>query len=192
MKFPETMLAVMVSERWSSCSHSEPFFIDRDASRFRYVLDFYRDGEIILAPGVSREEMVREAEYFGLPISDESVRYDMTAVAHLCQQLDAHEMGIAANSKVVAADIKKEAAKLHAIACAHQLVGQAIEKLAKKSQYHYVDLKKEEVATEWAKQSCPTILGNEHFKEAAAEIARVNNYKFAQPISTASFELGYF
>ena len=45
MKFPDTMLGALL-ERWDT--DSKPVFIDRDPHRFRYILDFYRDGAIVL------------------------------------------------------------------------------------------------------------------------------------------------
>jgi hypothetical protein len=47
MKHEETMLAKLVSEKWNPNSEV-PIFVDRDGERFKYILDFFRDGEILV------------------------------------------------------------------------------------------------------------------------------------------------
>jgi hypothetical protein len=68
MKFEDTMLANLISDKWISNNNSEePIFIDRDGERFKYILDFYRDEEIIVPRTVSIEAVKKDALYFGLP-----------------------------------------------------------------------------------------------------------------------------
>lgn len=63
---PDTMLAVLVSERWGSEGAEEPLFVDRDGQRFQFVLDFYRDGRARV-PAELFSSVQAEFEYFGLP-----------------------------------------------------------------------------------------------------------------------------
>ena len=44
---PDTMLARMVSEQWQA-DPSKEVFIERNGSRFEYVLDYLRDGKVSL------------------------------------------------------------------------------------------------------------------------------------------------
>jgi hypothetical protein len=68
---PNTMLARMVSKTWlceeeDNERKDEPLFIDRDGERFRYVLDFMRDGPNVSLPvTVSKEGFLKDLDYFG-------------------------------------------------------------------------------------------------------------------------------
>ena len=60
-----TMLTRMASETWLGEGKDEPLFIDRDGERFRYVLDFMRDGpQDSLPVTVSKESLLRDLDYF--------------------------------------------------------------------------------------------------------------------------------
>ena len=51
----------------------EPIFIDRDGDRFRYVLDYMRDGKVILPYNsvvVTKESLLVELQYFGFLVDD--------------------------------------------------------------------------------------------------------------------------
>lgn len=67
MKFEYTMLAKLVSAKWKSKKSEAAIFIDRDGERFKYILDFYRDGEILVPKTVALEVIKNDAMYFGLP-----------------------------------------------------------------------------------------------------------------------------
>jgi hypothetical protein len=69
---PNTMLTRMVSKTWSTEQDNdnerkdEPLFIDRDGERFRYVLDFMRDGPNVSLPvTISKEGFIKDLDYFG-------------------------------------------------------------------------------------------------------------------------------
>ncbi|CAB9507514.1 WD repeat domain 85 [Seminavis robusta] len=68
-----TMLARIASETWQKDPQSE-IFVERDGGRFKFVLDFMRDGQVILpAPGqVSKESLLNELAYFGFDNVDPS------------------------------------------------------------------------------------------------------------------------
>ena len=64
----DSMLAVMFNGRHELTSNSKgAYFIDRDGTHFRYVLNFLRDGEVCLPSdhGVL-VELLREADYYQL------------------------------------------------------------------------------------------------------------------------------
>ena len=82
LKYPESQLSKL-AEEWHNDTSSDfapnPIFIDRDGERFKYVLDGYRDGCIILPRTVSIGSLENELRYFGLskiPIRQERPTFD--------------------------------------------------------------------------------------------------------------------
>lgn len=70
-KFPNTMLARMASEMWQD-NKNAVMFIERDSERFRYCLDYMRDGKVHLSPVVSKEALLADLEYFAFEDVKES------------------------------------------------------------------------------------------------------------------------
>lgn len=70
----------------------EPIFIDRDPTRFRYILDFYRDGKMHLPVTVSLQEMQKDIEFFCLPTSafSDGVQHDPDEFLALRAELQQH------------------------------------------------------------------------------------------------------
>ena len=66
-RYPDSMLAKLVSEQWRPEDPSQPVFVDRDGQRFQFVLDFLRDGAVHLPHSVSEEALRVDFAYFGLP-----------------------------------------------------------------------------------------------------------------------------
>eukprot|EP00529_Nitzschia_sp_RCC80_P036307 CAMPEP_0113476354 /NCGR_PEP_ID=MMETSP0014_2-20120614/19617_1 /TAXON_ID=2857 /ORGANISM="Nitzschia sp." /LENGTH=170 /DNA_ID=CAMNT_0000369351 /DNA_START=565 /DNA_END=1074 /DNA_ORIENTATION=- /assembly_acc=CAM_ASM_000159 len=82
---PMSLLARMASPEWNSRGilerededednvENKPIFIERDSERFRYVLDYMRDGSISLLPlTISKEALLKDLHYFGFDEIDES------------------------------------------------------------------------------------------------------------------------
>jgi hypothetical protein len=67
MKYENTMLAKMVSEKWNKEENQVPLFIDRNGERFQHILDWYRDGRMIVPRTVAIDAMKSDALFFGLP-----------------------------------------------------------------------------------------------------------------------------
>eukprot|EP00754_Rhynchopus_humris_P041703 Rhum_TRINITY_DN25246_c0_g1::Rhum_TRINITY_DN25246_c0_g1_i1::g.181609::m.181609 len=70
---PDTMLGSLV-DKWNqagefadSAAPTREVFIDRNGERFQYILDWYRDGRIMLPSHVPRESMESDIQFFGLP-----------------------------------------------------------------------------------------------------------------------------
>ena len=63
-KFPSTMLARMTSETWQK-DPEVTLFIDRDSDRFRFCLDYMRDGEVYLPHNVPKEGILLNLDFFG-------------------------------------------------------------------------------------------------------------------------------
>ena len=64
-RYPDTMLAKNASKRWQEDSMSE-IFIERDGDLFRHVLNYLRDGRVVLPLTASREGLMLELQYYGL------------------------------------------------------------------------------------------------------------------------------
>ena len=69
MKFPNSLLSKLVCEECTTIpnKHADtPMYIDRDGERFKYVLDAYRDGRVVLPRGVAIGAFENDLRYFGL------------------------------------------------------------------------------------------------------------------------------
>ena len=66
-RFPDTILARMTSELWLGGENAkdEPIFIERDGERFRYCLDYMRDGRVSVPITASKDGIVKDLEYYG-------------------------------------------------------------------------------------------------------------------------------
>jgi hypothetical protein len=70
MKFPDTMLAALASEKWrqhSADENRDPIFIDRDGELFKYVLAWYRNNAILIPRTVTIGAVENEVKFFSLP-----------------------------------------------------------------------------------------------------------------------------
>eukprot|EP00536_Pseudo-nitzschia_multiseries_P002262 jgi/Psemu1/115870/gw1.30.53.1 len=90
--FPNTMLSRMVSETWQEVqvardeedpSEAAPIFVDRDGERFRYVLDYMRDGQKASLPiTISKKGFLKDLEYYGFDDVDaESITVEGSSLA---------------------------------------------------------------------------------------------------------------
>lgn len=62
--FPETLPTRAASDTWRT-DNRRPVFIDRDSERFRYILDYMRDGIVHLPLTESKTALLHEFEYYG-------------------------------------------------------------------------------------------------------------------------------
>ena len=93
-QYPDTMLARMVSEAWSSDDGSDKdkkaLFIDRDGERFRYVLDYMRDGSDVSLPVlVSKEGFLKDLEYFGFENVNPTNVFSSSNYAQIVKKMNA-------------------------------------------------------------------------------------------------------
>ncbi|CAJ1921332.1 unnamed protein product [Cylindrotheca closterium] len=70
-KFPDTMLARMASKTWQE-NPEAAMFIERDSERFRFCLDYMRDGKVHLSPVVSKEALLADLQCFAFEDVKES------------------------------------------------------------------------------------------------------------------------
>eukprot|EP00588_Corethron_pennatum_P017250 CAMPEP_0194307088 /NCGR_PEP_ID=MMETSP0171-20130528/3973_1 /TAXON_ID=218684 /ORGANISM="Corethron pennatum, Strain L29A3" /LENGTH=407 /DNA_ID=CAMNT_0039058977 /DNA_START=65 /DNA_END=1288 /DNA_ORIENTATION=+ len=68
-QYPDCMLARMISEEWQQQRADEKLFIERDGERFGHVLDYLRDGCVTLPSSVSKDALLQDLEYYGLPVN---------------------------------------------------------------------------------------------------------------------------
>eukprot|EP00957_Ditylum_brightwellii_P044771 3396357-Ditylum_brightwellii.AAC.1 len=64
---PNTMLARISSEQWQKDPEAE-IFIDRDGDRFRYCLDYLRDGFVALPITVPKKALLQDLAYYGVEV----------------------------------------------------------------------------------------------------------------------------
>ena len=65
LNHPDTMLAKSASDQWQEDPESE-IFIERDGQRFRFVLDYLRDGKVGLPITETTDAFVAELEYYNI------------------------------------------------------------------------------------------------------------------------------
>ena len=69
---PETMLTRMASAQWHDNPDTE-IFIERDGGRFKYCLDYLRDGKIHLPITMNKEAVLKDLEYYNVEVKNENV-----------------------------------------------------------------------------------------------------------------------
>lgn len=78
--YPDSMLFRSASERWrpdESDGAVGEIFIERDGERFRYCLDWMRDGVVYLPRHVTKRGVRKDLEYYGIEnVDPSSVRRD--------------------------------------------------------------------------------------------------------------------
>ena len=78
---PKTMLARCASSQWLADPNSD-FFLYWNGYVFRHVLNYLRDGEVILPITVSKNAIINELTYYGIDIVESSIQ--------VCQQASVH------------------------------------------------------------------------------------------------------
>lgn len=76
---PDTMVARIVREDWQQRDNSEEeIFIERDGARFKYFLDYLRDGKVSLPLTVSKSAILEDLVYYGVDSCE--VHFDETDI----------------------------------------------------------------------------------------------------------------
>lgn len=78
---PDTMLARIVSSEWQ-VDPSKEVFVERNGSRFKYVLDYLRDGKVYLSIDLFKEAILDEMDYFGITYDGGDVQYVQLGSIH--------------------------------------------------------------------------------------------------------------
>ena len=66
-----------------TADNNEPIFIDRDGDLFVYVLNYLREGEIVLPTSVPRTTFLKELKYYHIDVIPGSVQQFITPVVCL-------------------------------------------------------------------------------------------------------------
>jgi len=68
-------LSALAYERWVEDPEDE-IFVDRDGIRFRYCLDYFRDGKVVIPRSETRESILNDLKYFGVASPDtDAIQY---------------------------------------------------------------------------------------------------------------------
>ena len=79
---PDTMLARLASDEWQEGKVDyQPMFVERDAERFKFVLDFMRDGQVSIpaTSSITKQSLLKEFEYYGVA----GAPTDLAAAVHV-------------------------------------------------------------------------------------------------------------
>ena len=74
---PKSMLTRISSEQWHSDDSSE-IYIDRNGSRFQYVLDYLRDERVFLPISECKESIISELEYYNIDYDEDYILHSST------------------------------------------------------------------------------------------------------------------
>ena len=69
---PYSLLSEEADKQRRKDKPEDPIFIDRDGGRFKYVLDWMRDNQVVIPVTVSKKALLNELRYFGFDNVDES------------------------------------------------------------------------------------------------------------------------
>jgi hypothetical protein len=84
-RYPDTMLARLVSDTWQS-DPSSTIFIERDGDRFRYILDYMRDDKVFLPSTISKSSILLDLDFFGFEVEPDHIN-DGCGVAAIARQV---------------------------------------------------------------------------------------------------------
>ena len=70
--YPKSLLAKAAFSPWNQ-DNDEEIFIERDGDRFRFVLDYLRDGTVYIPATVAKEAVLLDLNYYGLEYNDEAI-----------------------------------------------------------------------------------------------------------------------
>lgn len=71
----DTMLSRLVSDTWLEDPEKE-IFIDRDGDIFSYILNYLRQGEIMIPETMSMDQFLKDLDFYGITIIEGSVKKD--------------------------------------------------------------------------------------------------------------------
>jgi len=72
--YPKSLLAKTAFSPWNKDEdHDKEIYIERDGDRFRYVLDYLRDGLVFIPATVAKEAVMLDLNYYGLDYNDDVV-----------------------------------------------------------------------------------------------------------------------
>jgi hypothetical protein len=132
-KFPDSMLAKICSDTWNNndktgddddgTDDESEIFIERDGERFRYVLDYMRDGSVQIPLSIPRGQLVMDLEYYGIDYADESITLSVADPTDLFHSLARYEEYFTKLEAEIEVDFKVVVARKVACAVAKGFFG---------------------------------------------------------------------
>jgi len=113
--FPSTILARAASEQWQGDETDKAIFMDRDSERFRYCLDYMRDGKVELPLRESKYALLKDLEYYGF----ENV--DSKSIEITCNAIEAADYLL--NFERMTAEENEHAQFAHTFFCEYRKTG---------------------------------------------------------------------
>ncbi len=112
--YPESMLAKCASDQWQEDPEAE-IFIEGDGDLFRYVLIYLRHGSVCLPVTESNGALMKELEFYGIDVNEESICNAETDKVMALQTF-----------KIAIAELMNYTESLHAEYCCSQLAHDCI------------------------------------------------------------------
>lgn len=88
--FPNTMLARSASKQWTDGDNEKPIFIDQDGQRFRFCLEYMRNGNVQLPSTESKVALLNDLQYYGFENVDPDSINDSRDIAEAVSDVHAH------------------------------------------------------------------------------------------------------
>ena len=85
---PETMLTRMASKDWHDDSKSDEIFIERDGERFKYCLDYLRDGKVLLPITTRKDALLEDLKFYNVEYcSNNVIEYGAQEKVGVCNEV---------------------------------------------------------------------------------------------------------
>jgi hypothetical protein len=88
--FPDTMLSRSASQHWNNDDGDKTIFIDQDGQRFRYCLEYMRNGTVQLPLTESKSAVLQDLIYYGFQNVDPDTINDSSAIIEATNFVCAH------------------------------------------------------------------------------------------------------
>ena len=78
-QFQDSMLRRITSDTWNDTDvfldpdQNQEIFIERDGARFQFVLDYMRDGKVVIPLSVPRTQLISDMEYYGIDFNESQI-----------------------------------------------------------------------------------------------------------------------
>eukprot|EP00397_Hematodinium_sp_SG-2012_P052889 GEMP01062817.1.p1 GENE.GEMP01062817.1~~GEMP01062817.1.p1 ORF type:complete len:239 (+),score=47.23 GEMP01062817.1:130-846(+) len=186
MKYPNSMLAALVSDRWHGTdgnalhdvddSDKEPLFIDRDGQRFQHILDFLRDGKCWLPFTTPLEALLSDANFFSIPLNASVVEFQHGL------QLSGLRETLYEFDHSVEADLRAERDAAFSTAGALRVAELSIAKLMRSGDQISI-LRASDITSDddiWVKTAFEPFLSNVHFKNVFTDVVNRRGFALAR------------
>ena len=155
-RYPGSMLSKIASETWATvddAGEATPIFVERNGTRFQYVLDYMRDCQVALPLSIPRSEFVLDMEYYGLDFQKESVTLSMDDYKEVYQYVRMHKTKMNAEREGIYNAYTQTVIKLFACEIAKAYFAKSAENQSYKDSYLKVSVTAPNVSSQFGKMS---------------------------------------